>query len=221
MQLFPKFEINSFENIVRFLNEQNVGRIASIDHDGYPQIIPMNFVFVKNEINTSEIRSSGFIYMHSHPRGEKIDNIVRNSKSGFEVDLHVCFLPSYYFHPRDASQADTLYISVVIKGTTSIVLSTEEKALALNALMQKYQKEGNYEPLNSNHAAVREVTVLKLTPNQIRGKYKLGQHWNHSFRLDIAKKIVNRESEANEILSLMGIEILPNNELIIKKDPIM
>lgn len=221
MQLFPKFEINSFENIVRFLNEQNVGRIASIDHDGYPQIIPMNFVFVKNDNDTSKIRSSGFIYMHSHPRGEKIDNLVRNPKSGFEVDLHVCFLPSYYFHPSDASQADTLYISVVIKGTTSIVLSTQEKALALNALMAKYQKEGIYEPLNGNHSSVREVTVLKLIPNQIRGKYKLGQHWTPSFRLDIAKKIVNRESEPKEILSLMGIEILPNNELIIKKDPIL
>ena len=153
MQLFPKFEIRSFENIVRFLNEQNVGRIASIDHDGYPQIIPMNFVFVKNDVISSENRSSGFIYMHSHPRGEKIDNVVRDPKSGFEVDLHVCFLPSYYFHPSDASQADTLYISVVIKSTTSIVLSTEEKALALNALMQKYQKEGHYESLNSTESS--------------------------------------------------------------------
>ena len=162
MQLFPKFEIRSFENIVRFLNEQNVGRIASIDHDGYPQIIPMNFVFVKNDVISSENRSSGFIYMHSHPRGEKIDNVVRDPKSGFEVDLHVCFLPSYYFHPSDASQADTLYISVVIKGTTSIVLSTEEKALALNALMQKYQKEGHYESLNSTQSSVREVTGTKI-----------------------------------------------------------
>jgi nitroimidazol reductase NimA-like FMN-containing flavoprotein (pyridoxamine 5'-phosphate oxidase superfamily) len=221
MQLFPKFEIRSFENIVRFLNEQNVGRIASIDHDGYPQIIPMNFVFVKNDVISSENRSSGFIYMHSHPRGEKIDNVIRNPKSGFEVDLHVCFLPSYYFHPSDASQADTLYISVVIKGTTTIVLSTEEKALALNALMQKYQKEGHYEPLNSTQSSVHEVTVLKLTPDQIRGKYKLGQHWSHSYRLEIAKKIVNREREAKEILSFMGIDILPNDELIIKKDPVM
>ena len=54
--------------------------------------------------------------MHSHPFGEKLDNIKRNSQVGFEVDQHICFLPSYYFHPTDASQADTLYISIVIKG---------------------------------------------------------------------------------------------------------
>ena len=48
MQLIPKLEIKSLANIVNFLNEQSVGRIASIDEQGFPQIIPMNFVYVKN-----------------------------------------------------------------------------------------------------------------------------------------------------------------------------
>ena len=65
--------------------------------------------------------------MHSHPLGEKLDNIKRNSKVGFEVERHICFLPSYYFHSSDASQADTLYISVVIKGNAQIVDNNEEK----------------------------------------------------------------------------------------------
>ena len=142
MQLFPKFEIRSFENIVRFLNEQNVGRIASIDHDGYPQIIPMNFVFVKNDVISSENRSSGFIYMHSHPRGEKIDNVVRDPKSGFEVDLHVCFLPSYYFHPSDASQADTLYISVVIKGINVYRAKHRREGIGIKCVNAKIPKRG-------------------------------------------------------------------------------
>jgi uncharacterized protein len=225
MQLIPKLEIKSLANMINFLNEQRVGRVASIDEQGYPQIIPMNFVYVKNDsIDTqSDNKNIGAIYMHSHPIGEKIENIKRNSKVGFEVDSYVCFLPSYYFHPTDASQADTLYISIVIKGNASIIQDTDEKAIALNALMKKYQKEGGYESLSSNMGSVREVTVLKVVPDQIRGKYKIGQHWIPRYRLKMARNIIQREAkeDANRILKLMGIEIMNNGDLKVIKEPIM
>ena len=168
-------------------------------------------------------RNIGAIYMHSHPFGEKIENIKRNSKVGFEVDSYVCFLPSYYFHPTDASQADTLYISIVIKGNASIVQDTNEKAIALNALMNKYQKEGGFEPLSPNMRSVREVTVLKVVPEQIRGKYKIGQHWTETYRLKMARNIIQRETEDNarRILKIMGIENKNNGELKVLKEPVM
>jgi uncharacterized protein len=225
MQLIPKLEIKSLSNMISFLNEERVGRVASIDEQGYPQIIPMNFVYVKNDfIDTqSDNKNIGAIYMHSHPIGEKIENIKRNSKVGFEVDSYVCFLPSYYFHPTDASQADTLYISVVIKGNAAIVQDPDEKANALNALMKKYQKEGGYELLSSNMGSVREVTVLKVVPDQIRGKYKIGQHWIPRYRLKMARNIIQREAEddARRILKIMGIEIMNNGDLRVIKEPNM
>jgi uncharacterized protein len=225
MQLIPKLEIKSLANMIDFLNQEKVGRVASIDEQGYPQIIPMNFVYVKNIIidTQSSNENIGAVYMHSHPFGEKIENIKRNSKVGFEVDSYVCFLPSYYFHPTDASQADTLYISVVIKGNASIVQNKDEKANALNALMKKYQKEGGYESLSSNMGSVREVTVLKVVPDQIRGKYKIGQHWIPRFRLKMARNIIQREGEndSRRILKIMGIEIMGNGDPKIIKEPIM
>ena len=105
-----KLQIKSKEKISEFLSSQQTGRIASIDANGFPQIIPMNFVFINDAI-----------YMHSHIRGEKLDNVRRNQKVGFEVDKSLEFLPSYFSDPTDASLADTLYISVVIKGNGSIV----------------------------------------------------------------------------------------------------
>lgn len=211
--------------MITFLNEEKVGRVASIDVQGYPQIIPMNFVYVKNDSVDTQTGNTniGAIYMHSHPFGEKIENIKRNSKVGFEVDSYVCFLPSYYFHPTDASQADTLYVSVVIKGNASSVQDSVEKAMALNALMKKYQKEGGYESLVSNMGSVREVTVLKIVPDQIRGKYKIGQHWIPKYRLKMARNIVEREGEDNakKILKIMGIDIMDNGELRVTKEPIM
>src|SRR6187431_28365 len=225
MQLIPKLEIKSFSNIINFLNEEKVGRVASIDENGYPQIIPMNFAYVKNnQIDTqSDTKKFGSIYMHSYPIGEKIQNIKRNSKVGFEVDSYVCFLPSYYFHPTDASQADTLYISVVIKGTAFIVEDNEEKAKALNGLMKKYQKEGKYGILDSFMPSVHEVAVIKIVPKEMRGKYKIGQHWAPAYRLKIAKHITEREGKqyAETILNTMGISISPDGRLIIREEPLM
>jgi nitroimidazol reductase NimA-like FMN-containing flavoprotein (pyridoxamine 5'-phosphate oxidase superfamily) len=226
MQLTKKLEIQSKKKIIEFLHNQPVGRIASIDINGYPQVIPMNFVFVQADdphTNSQSIIKSDAVYMHSHPFGEKLDNIKRNEKVGFEVDQHICFLPSYYFHPTDASQADTLYISVVIKGNASIVEDNKEKASALNALMKKYQKEGRYQTLHPYMSSVNEVTVIKIVPKEMHGKYKIGQHWASAYRLKIARNIIEREGkgQAKAILDIMGVEIMPNGSLNVKEEPLM
>jgi nitroimidazol reductase NimA-like FMN-containing flavoprotein (pyridoxamine 5'-phosphate oxidase superfamily) len=212
VQLLKKYEIQSKKKIIDFLNSQPAGRIASIDKNGYPQVIPMNFVY-----------HDGVIYMHSHPFGEKLDNIRRNTNVGFEVDHHICFLPSYYFHPTDASQADTLYISVVIKGRAEIVEDKEEKARALNALMEKYQKEGRYEALEPEMPVVEEVAIIKVAPSDMRGKYKIGQHWARPYRLKMARNIIEREGleAAKPILAIMCVKVAPDGSLEIEQDPVM
>ncbi|CUR51640.1 putative Pyridoxamine 5'-phosphate oxidase [Nitrosotalea devaniterrae] len=195
MQLLGRLEIKSKEKIIEFLNQQETGRVSSIDKDGFPQIIPMNFVYANDSI-----------YMHSHPRGEKLENITKNPKVGFEVDQSLEFLPSYFSSPTDASQADTLYISVVIKGKAVLVTDTKEKTLALNELMKKYQPEGGYEKMSPNMEVVEEVAIIKVTPVTIRGKYKIGQHFDKKTRLDIAKKILERNTPtANNTIKMMGI----------------
>jgi len=197
MRLLGRLEIKSKEKIKEFLDTEHVGRIASIDETGYPQIIPMNFVFLNDAI-----------YLHSHTRGEKLDNIKRNDKVGFEVDRELEFLPSYFEDPKDASLADTLYISVVIKGSASIVEEKNEKALALNGLMKKYQPEGGYEPLTPEMDVIDEVAIIKVTPDSIRGKYKIGQNLRKGERADLAKKIFERNTpSAIDTLKIMGFEV--------------
>lgn len=197
MQLLGKLEIKSRQKIIEFLNKEHVGRICSVDKDGFPQIIPMNFIFLNDAI-----------YMHSHPRGEKIENVVSNSKVGFEVDREIEFLPSYFTHPTDASQADTLYISVVIKGTGTIITNKHEKTLALNGLMEKYQPEGKYEKLTPDMQVVDEVAVIKVSPITIRGKYKIGQHMDRGSRTMLARKILERNTPTSkDTVRMMGFEI--------------
>ncbi|MCH8085593.1 MAG: pyridoxamine 5'-phosphate oxidase family protein [Nitrosopumilus sp.] len=196
MQLVGILKINSFEKIKEFLNEEHVGRISSIDKNGFPQIIPMNFVFLNDAI-----------YVHSHVKGEKLDNISRNNKVGFEVDRELEFLPSYFEDPHDASLADTLYISVVIKGIASFVTNLEEKTLALNGLMAKYQPEGQYDPIKSDMQVLDAVTVIKIISETIHGKYKIGQDMNPADRMTLATKIWKRNSPSSkQTLKIMGFE---------------
>ena len=204
-----KLEIKSKKKVIEFLSSQQTGRISSIDENGFPQIIPMNFVFINDAV-----------YMHSHIRGEKLDNIRRNQKVGFEVDKSLEFLPSYFSDPTDASLADTLYISVVMKGNASIVLDKEEKTIALNGLMEKYQPEGGYEPIKPDMDVLKEVEVIKIIPESLRGKYKIGQGMDMKSRIDLAKQILKRNSPtAKETLDIMGFKIIDDELKLIDDTP--
>lgn len=197
VQLTGILQIKSYEKVKEFLNEEHVGRVASIDANGFPQIIPMNFVFLNDAV-----------YMHSHVKGEKLDNISRNNKVGFEADRELEFLPSYFEDPHNASLADTLYISIVIKGIASFVSDREEKTLALNGLMEKYQPEGQYDPIQSDMRVLDAVSVIKVTPQTLHGKYKIGQHMRPDDRMNLAQKILKKNSpSAFETLKIMGFEV--------------
>ena len=207
MQLLGKLIIKSKNKIIEFLNQESTGRIASIDNNGYPQIIPMNFVFLKDTI-----------YMHSHVKGEKIDNIKNNSKVGFEVDKNLEFLPSYFSDPDDASLADTFYISVIIKGEAKVVEDNDEKVLALNGLMQKYQPEGKYLPMTADMPVLDHTAVIKVTPKEMNGKYKIGQNMSEREKIDIANKILERNSStAMKTLEIMGFGV-EEGKAVLKKD---
>ena len=207
MQLLGKLVIKSKTKIIKFLNEENTGRISSIDEHGFPQIIPMNFVFLNDSV-----------YMHSHIRGEKIENIKRNSKVGFEVDRNLEFLPSYFSDPEDASLADTLYISVVIKGEALLVENNEEKVLALNGLMKKYQPEGRYKPMDKDMDVLDATAVIKIIPKEMNGKYKIGQNMSKEEKIDLANKIKDRNSKTSgETLAIMGFAI-QDDKLVMKED---
>ena len=209
MQLLGRLEIKSKEKIKEFLDKEHVGRIATIDQNGYPQIIPMNFVFLNDAI-----------YMHSHTKGEKLENVTRNDKVGFEVDRELEFLPSYFEDPKDASLADTLYISVVIKGKGKIVNDRQEKTNALNGLMKKYQPEGRYEPISPKMHVLDEVAIIKVMPDSMHGKYKIGQNLQTDARRELAEKILERNSSsAKETLKIMGFS-LTNKGLEITDEPV-
>lgn len=202
MNFGERSKIKSKERIAKFLETEHIGRIATIDKNGFPFVAPMNFVY-----------DNDAIYIHGFPRGEKYDNIKLNSKCGFEVDKELAFLSSYFFEPpTDASLTNTLYISVVIKGYAELVTDNAEKAKILNKLIAKYQIEGGYEDLRSDMATVRGVNLMRIKPEIITGKYKLGKYWDPKDKLRIATRIMERAvknpKRTLELLNVAGFDRL-------------
>ncbi|MDQ3961419.1 MAG: pyridoxamine 5'-phosphate oxidase family protein, partial [Thermoproteota archaeon] len=53
-------------------------------------------------------------------------------------------------------------------------------------------------------------------PRDMRGKYKIGQHWARPYRLKMARNIIEREGPENArpILRIMGIDIIAGEETL-------
>ena len=75
MQLTSRFRIKNIKNIIEFLNDIHVGRLATIDVNGYPQIIPMNFVHTVTNL-TSKILALITRSQHTKTTKVKIQTII-------------------------------------------------------------------------------------------------------------------------------------------------
>ncbi len=123
----------------------------------------------------------GALLFHGGPRGEK------RAADGEEVVVTaheiVAEIPSYFVDPRRACPATTFYESVELRGRLERVEELALKARALQALMDRYQREGGFTPIDpagSEYAAlyrkaVAGVVVTRVRPASIVGKRKLGQ----------------------------------------------
>jgi nitroimidazol reductase NimA-like FMN-containing flavoprotein (pyridoxamine 5'-phosphate oxidase superfamily) len=152
-----KKEIHDQQVIVELLTESPVGRLGTIGRDGCPMIKPLNFIYYH-----------GKIYFHSAQEGEKIEQIQRDGRVCFEVDL-----PLAYVRSRDLPcRADYLYRSVIIKGRAHLVADREEKVSALKALMQKYQPEGGYSAFSEEKLTL--TAVVRIDIGEMTAKEDLG-----------------------------------------------
>ena len=84
--------------------------------------------------------------------------------------------------------------------------------------MKKYQPEGMYDPIQSNMRMLDGVAVIKVIPKTLHGKYKIGQHMHPKDRLELAKKILKKNSpSAKDTLKIMGFEITDDGLKMVKE----
>lgn len=139
------------------LRQCPVGRLATIGTDGSPMIKPLNFVYLE-----------GDVYFHCGREGEKMEDMKRDERVCFEIDL-----PIEYVKSSDSPcKAGYLYQSVIVKGRARIIEEKEKKLRVLKALMEKYQPEGGYGPFPETKLAL--TAVVRIIIDHISGKEDLG-----------------------------------------------
>ena len=78
--------------------------------------------------------------------------------------------------------------------------------LLMHINLQGY--DGRYDPMNSDMEVLDAVAVIKVSPKEMPGKYKIGQNMNMSERIELAKNILKKNSKtAIETLSIMGFAV--------------
>ena len=148
-------EVEGIENIIDIVKKCEVCRIAFFDKD-YPYVIPLNFGYDYNHEN-EELN----LYFHGASEGKKILLIENNPKVGFEMDCSLNLITGK--NPCDFGME---YESVCGNGEIEI-LKSEEKVKGLIHLMDQYSNDKNHE---FNEEGLRNLTVFKLTVNEITGK---------------------------------------------------
>ena len=154
-----KKEIKDKNVIDNLLRCATVGRLGTTGKDGYPRIKPLNFVHTEHAI-----------YFHSAKEGEKIDDILRDSRVCFEVDLPIAYVKG---RQDDPCKASYLYQSVIIYGKAALVSAEPERRKALSELMRKYQPGRGYGEFPEAKLAI--TAVVRIDIETMTGKEDLGR----------------------------------------------
>jgi len=187
-------EITDPEKINKILSSANIGRLATNGSDGYPYITPVNFVFYQ-----------GSIYFHCAPEGEKLDNISKNPKVCFQVDIPLAYLDSDLAPVKTACDVHQLYHCVIIRGEARILPNSQLKVDALNALVEKHEKNVDFEKVHEDLPAYKACKVVEIIPTTITAKSDLAQNRSHEKRLAIAKYLKSRNWPKDmETIEAMG-----------------
>jgi nitroimidazol reductase NimA-like FMN-containing flavoprotein (pyridoxamine 5'-phosphate oxidase superfamily) len=164
--------------IEHLLSTCHVGRLGTIGKDGYPVVKPLNFAY-----------HNGKIYFHTALEGEKIEDMKRDDRVCFEIDLPIAYVRAV----NQPCEAAYLYRSVIIKGRAVFVENPDERAMAFKGLMNKYQPEGGYGQYVSEKLGL--TGIVRIDVEQMSGKEDLGKgaHRDQALKAleqDLARPII-------------------------------
>ncbi|MDO9055373.1 MAG: pyridoxamine 5'-phosphate oxidase family protein [Sulfuricurvum sp.] len=143
------------EQIEALFKRAEVGRIATLNKDGYPYVLPMHFVYADSKI-----------YVHGLPKGQKIDNIKSNPKVCFEIDEMISLL---YDGIEEACDVNTEFNSIIVQGNAIIVEEFSEKREALSKIVEKFTPHLMEKELPD--AMINGTAVIRIDIVECIGRY--------------------------------------------------
>ena len=137
------------DEAIKLLTECEYGVLSTVDNEGQPYGVPLNYVYKDN-----------CIYFHCALTGHKIDNIDHNPRVSFCAVGDTKVLPSEFA---------TEYVSAVAFGVASEVQGTE-RYNALVWLLEKYSSEFIEEGKKYIEKFDKSTKVIKIEIQHISGK---------------------------------------------------
>ncbi|HJY76083.1 MAG TPA: pyridoxamine 5'-phosphate oxidase family protein [Burkholderiales bacterium] len=132
------------------------GRVATVDADGSPYVVPLLHVFAGDVIS-----------MHNTAaRGHFRSNVERDARACFEVDEPV----KVFDYGRFECDSGLAYCSAIAYGRIRIIEERAAKARFFDELLAKYGTDVPGRP-KSFYPRLDEVTVYALTVARITGKH--------------------------------------------------
>jgi uncharacterized protein len=191
-------EVTDPKEIIRILASTNIGRLATIDTEGYPYITPVNFVFHEN-----------CVYFHCALEGEKLANLLRNPRVCFEADVPLAYLEASFNPDGNPCRSHQLYHCVIIRGVAGIVPSGALKTTVLNALVAKHERKRSFPSINAESASYEACHVVEIRPERMTAKSDLAQNKPQlGYRHLIAERLVERGLPGDlDCVQAMGYEL--------------
>jgi uncharacterized protein len=192
-----EFSISENKEIAEFLAEMSFGYLGTMGEDGWPHVIPLNFVYYGESI-----------YFHGSKKGQKVRDLMNNPRVTFSAAKEYAVIPSYFSDPKLACPATAFFKSVIVKGIASLVDDLEEKVNVFTAFMKKLQPEGGFMPFNLNEPDyvrnLNGVLLVKITVEEIAAKFKFGQNLSEERFSHIVDGLEKRQQKLDgETIELM------------------
>lgn len=175
-------KIESRAEIEKILERARIGRLATIGADGFPYITPVNYVWY-----------NGHIYFHSAHVGEKIENIRKDARVCFEVDIPLAYLGLEYDPSRPTCHVHQFYHCVIVRGRAELVTEVEEKVAALNALVEAHEESDDFTKVMADTKGVGLCTVIAVRVETISGKSDLAQKMDAKEKDKVADYLSRRD----------------------------
>ena len=179
------YEMSERVRMEQLLATATHGYLGTVRADGWPMVVPLNFVFADERI-----------YFHGATEGEKMEAVARDDRVTFTVVEEFSLVPSHFRDPRYACPATQYYKAVMVRGRARVVEEAPEKARALQALMEKLQPEGGYVPITADEPlyrkSLRTTAVVAVEVEEMTGKFMFGQNLPTAKREEVATRLEAR-----------------------------
>lgn len=138
--------------VQQLLTEGEYGVLATVDGDGQPYGVPMNYAYMNNSI-----------YFHCALDGHKLDNIKDNERVSFTVVGRTEVLPQEF---------STGFESVIAFGRAALVEGGEWHR-GLMGLVEKYSADFIEEGREYIKKYDNQTAVVRMTVDSVSGKAKI------------------------------------------------